>query len=234
MSHWIAARLEKALVLTGPFLFFKTRIIFFFPAVLFLTITFSEIFLPPPSVMAIESSKSQIDFLSEYIALHSRTPMNSIIRARISRSLLGESGEQNVPIYLAVAVVQQESGFDPDALNATSQDYGLFQVHFPFWRRYFARKKEGKLLPLHPEELFQIPVNVHVGMMILKHDLDLEKNDLAKGIGLYSGRKGEARSVYLDRIYKNEIAFLVFMSLKERSRRSVKSAGPVQPPLEIP
>ncbi|MHB1285776.1 MAG: transglycosylase SLT domain-containing protein [Leptospirales bacterium] len=233
MSHLIPTRLEKALTLTGPFLFFRLRIILFL-ALLFFSSIFSEYIFPPASVMAQESSKSQINFLADYIALHSRTPMSSSIRSRISWSLLGESRRQNVPIYLAVAVVQQESGFDPDALNASSQDYGLFQVHFPFWRRYFARKKDGKLHPLHPEELFQIPVNVHVGMMILKHDLDLEKNDLAKGIGLYSGRKGEARSVYLDRIYKNEIAFLVFMSLKERSQRSVESVGPGEPLGEIP
>lgn len=227
MRHLIATLREKALIRMGPFPFFRAGVSLRSAVLSFFIICFLS-FSRLSSALAIEAPGETLKFLSDYISLHAKTHMAASVRSSISRNLLLESRRQRVPLYLAVAIVQQESGFDPHALNSPSQDYGLFQVHFPFWRRYFARHEPGGYRPLQPEDLFQIPVNVRVGLMILKHDLTLERDDAARGVGLYSGRKGESRALYVERVFRNEVSFLVFLSLREREARSVESLSPGQ------
>lgn len=206
---------EKAPSKSGPFSFLMLRVALFFS--LFCILLFSSGTLSHPfRASASEVSEQEIDFLSGYIALHAKTHLSPLVRRQIARSLLKESRRQHVDLYLAIGVVEQESGFDPRALNSASQDYGLFQVHFAFWRRYFARRVPGGLNPLQPNELFLIPVNVRVGLMILKHDLKIEKNDTVRGLGLYSGRKGSERETYVERVLQNEISFFAFHSSCER------------------
>ncbi|MHB1604994.1 MAG: transglycosylase SLT domain-containing protein [Leptospirales bacterium] len=210
-----AAEKEKAPSRSGPFPFSAFSIAFHCFNMFFLTV-FSGLFFHPSVAMATEDSGQEIAFLSGYIALHSRIHLSQELRSKIAKTLLEESHRQHVALYLAVGIVQQESGFDPKALNAASKDYGLFQVHFSFWRRYFARQESGGLHPIQANELFQIPVNVRVGMMILRHDLTIEGNDVVRGIGLYSGRKGFERATYVERVFRNEVSFLLFHSLQER------------------
>jgi soluble lytic murein transglycosylase-like protein len=124
--------------------------------------------------------------------------------------LLLESRRENIPPAVALAIVEQESSFNPEALNRQTDDYGLFQVHFPFWKRYFARRSSGTLVPLRPEELFEMNVNIRVGLLILRHDIDLEGGNIARGIGRYSGRKGEKKMNYEQQVVANEVRFLAY------------------------
>jgi hypothetical protein len=151
-----------------------------------------------------------VSVVSRYIALHAIRPLPANLCQEMARRLLLESRRENVPPYVALAVAEQESSFNPQALNRQTDDYGLFQVHFPFWKRYFARKSSGTLVPLKPEELFDMDVNIRVGLLILRHDIDLEKGNIARGVGLYSGRKGEKRMIYEQQVVANEVRFLSY------------------------
>ena len=151
-----------------------------------------------------------VSVVSRYIALHAIRPLPANLCQEMARRLLLESRRENVPPYVALAVAEQESSFNPQALNRQTDDYGLFQVHFPFWKRYFARKSSGTLVPLKPEELFDMDVNIRVGLLILRHDIDVEKGNIARGVGLYSGRKGEKRMIYEQQVVANEVRFLSY------------------------
>jgi soluble lytic murein transglycosylase-like protein len=165
-----------------------------------------------PSQEAAFASDLRSFLLSEYIDKNAPSGVSSFERWEMARRIVIESDREGIPVYLAVAVAQQESGFDPRALNRASRDYGLYQIHFAFWKRYFARKGPEGLTPLRPDDLMSIPVNVRVGLMILGHDYELERGNLARTIGLYSGRKGPERDAYVDRVLKNEVKFLSFLS----------------------
>ena len=158
-----------------------------------------------------------VSVVSRYIALHAIRPLPANLCQEMARRLLLESRRENVPPYVALAVAEQESSFNPQALNRQTDDYGLFQVHFPFWKRYFARKSSGTLVPLKPEELFDMDVNIRVGLLILRHDIDLEKGNIARGVGLYSGRKGEKRMIYEQQVVANEVRFLSYWMSQRQS-----------------
>ncbi|MHB1927586.1 MAG: lytic transglycosylase domain-containing protein [Leptospirillum sp.] len=152
----------------------------------------------------------KVRMLSRYISLHSTRQLSPELCGEIARHILLESRREGIPPYVAVAIAQEESGFDPRALNRKTEDYGLFQVHFPFWKRYFARQASGSLIPIRREDLFGIAVNVRVGMMILRHDIDLERGDYARGIGRYSGRRGVGKLVYEQKVVANEVSFVSY------------------------
>lgn len=153
----------------------------------------------------------KVKMISRYISLHSNRRLSPQLCGEIARYILLESRRERIPPYVAVAIAQEESGFNPRALNRKTEDYGLFQVHFPFWKRYFARQTSGSLIPIRREDLFGIAVNVRVGMMILRHDIDLERGDYARGIGRYSGRKGVAKLVYEQKVVANEVSFISYV-----------------------
>ncbi|OOH73693.1 hypothetical protein BOX24_03470 [Leptospirillum ferriphilum] len=157
-----------------------------------------------------EGKMPDVSIVSRYIALHAALPLPASLCRKIARRLLFESRREHIPPYVALAIAEQESSFNPQAFNSKTEDYGLFQVHFPFWKRYFARKSSGALVPLKPEELFNLGINIRVGLLILRHDIDLEKGDIARGIGRYSGRKGEKRMVYEQQVVAREVRFLAY------------------------
>jgi soluble lytic murein transglycosylase-like protein len=168
------------------------------------------LFLPTGGQAAGSDRRSLL--LSKYIEKNALPGVSPYERWEMARRIVIESDRAGIPLYLAVAIAQQESGFNPRALNRDSRDYGLYQIHFAFWKSYFARREPGGLKPLSKEDLLSIPVNVRVGLLILGHDYDLERGNLVRTIGLYCGRKGEERDIYVGHVLKNGFAFLSFMS----------------------
>ena len=185
---------------------------FYSASVLFLMI--SLLFLAPGLTAPLWADHlpdaGKVRMISRYISLHSTRQLSPQLCEEIARHILLESRREGIPPYVAVAIAQEESGFDPRALNRKTEDYGLFQVHFPFWKRYFARQTSGSLIPIRREDLFGIAVNVRVGVMILRHDIDLERGDYARGIGRYSGRKGVEKLVYEQKVVANEVSFVSY------------------------
>lgn len=166
---------------------------------------------PPPD-------PQKLGILARYISLHSTRQLTPALCQKIARHILQESRRERVPLSVAVAIAQEESGFNPLALNRKTEDYGLFQVHFPFWKRYFARRISGSLIPLRREDLFGIAVNVRVGILILRHDINLERGDYARGIGRYSGRKGAGKLLYEQKVVANEVSFVAYTIAQANGR----------------
>jgi soluble lytic murein transglycosylase-like protein len=107
-----------------------------------------------------------------------------------------------------VALAQQESSFNPQAINESTGDYGLFQVHYPFWRMFF-RKRVGKILSrLRPEDLLDASVNARVASMILSYDMKLSGGDMVEMLGRYSGRTGTEHKKYVSAILSHSMEFV--------------------------
>lgn len=111
--------------------------------------------------------------VARYIKGHSRPALSFLVSWKIGKLLVRSSRESSLPLYLLVALAQQESSFNPQAINESTGDYGLFEVHYPFWRMFF-RKRVGKILSrLRPEDLLDASVNARVASMILSYDMKL-------------------------------------------------------------
>lgn len=147
------------------------------------------------------------EVLSHYIFDHNRVHLSRNQAWDISRQILRQSALLGVPVDLGVAIMQRESSFNPYAINQHSGDYGLFQIHYSFWKKHFARKKGSRLWALSFKDLYLINVNVRVGMMIIRHDLVLAHGSVSGMIGFYSGRKGVERDQYILSVLSNESSF---------------------------
>ena len=75
-----------------------------------------------------------------YVEQFSRPTEPFPVALAIGRALIRASRQSGLPLYLLVAVAQEESSFNPGAVNRGSQDYGLFQIHYPFWQKFFRRR----------------------------------------------------------------------------------------------
>jgi hypothetical protein len=156
-------------------------------------------------------------FAARYIQAHSRPPLSSYSAWRIERALVRSSRETNLPLYLLVAIAQQESSFNVLAINPASRDYGLFQVHYPFWKMFFRKRVGQELAALRPEDLLKVSINARVATMILSYDLKLSHGDLVEMLGRYSGRSGEAHKKYVADILSHSMEFVKY-SKGEASR----------------
>ncbi len=150
-----------------------------------------------------------------YIVQASRPHQPFPVALKIGRSLLWASSRTGLPLYLLVALAQEESSFNPSALNPGSEDYGLFQVHYPFWEKYF-RKKDGRnLRRIRREDLMEISVNTRMAMDIVSYDLKLSRGDVVEMLGRYSGRTGEAQRRYVQQVLRYSLEFKHFESQNE-------------------
>lgn len=128
----------------------------------------------------------------------------------MARFLVRGAKESGLPLYLLVAVAQRESSFNPLAVNRASRDYGLFQVHYPFWKRFFRKRVDGTLRRVGVEDLMRVPVNVRVGSMILAYDLRLSGGDMVEMLGRYSGRTGRSHERYVAGVLESSMEFVRF------------------------
>jgi len=179
--------------------FFGGLLFFFF------LLMFSSAFVPltfPEDLL-----DSDTDILTSYILNHNRVHLSHRQAGKISRDIVRESALLGVPVDLGVAIMERESSFNPIAMNRLSGDYGLFQIHYSFWKKHFARKKGSRLWALSFRDLYQIDVNIRVGMMIIRHDLVLSHGSVSGMIGFYSGRKGHERDRYVMSVLANEARF---------------------------
>lgn len=88
---------------------------------------------------------------------------------------------------LVLAVIDVESNFDRFALSYAGAR-GMMQI-MPFWLKEIGRPDDN---------LFDVPTNLRFGCTILRHYIDREKGDLAKGLARYNGSVG--RRVYSDKV----------------------------------
>ena len=146
--------------------------------------------------------------VAQYIATHSHPPQPLPVSFRIARALMAASRRTHLPLYLLVAVAQQESSFNPGAVNLESGDYGLFQVHYRFWRSRLAKRSPQGLRAIRRSDLLGIDVNVRAASLILVHDLRLAGGDPVGMLGRFSGRVGRAHRQYVEGVLAKGMGFL--------------------------
>lgn len=159
---------------------------------------------------AAQNLLSEEEILSSYILTCNRVHLTLDQSMSISREVLRQSALWGVPVDLGVAIMEMESSFNPEAINPRTGDYGLFQVHYDFWKKHFIRKLGNRSWPLTLEDLYQIDVNIRIGMMIIHHDLILAEGSMTRMIGLYSGRRGDSQRQYVAGVMKNEARFIKY------------------------
>lgn len=98
-----------------------------------------------------------------------------------------EARRANLHPELVLAVIDIESNFDRYAISYAGAR-GLMQI-MPFWLKEIGRPDDN---------LFDVPTNLRFGCTILRHYIDREKGDLAKGLARYNGSVG--RRVYSDKV----------------------------------
>lgn len=80
---------------------------------------------------------------------------------------------------LVLALIEVESGFNRFALSSVGAS-GLMQV-MPFWK---------ELIGSQNDSLFEPQTNLRYGCIILRHYLDMERNNLVRGLARYNGSLG--------------------------------------------
>jgi soluble lytic murein transglycosylase-like protein len=80
---------------------------------------------------------------------------------------------------LVLSLIEVESGFNRFALSHMGAS-GLMQV-MPFWK---------DLIGSPQDSLFEVHTNLRYGCIILRHYLDIENNNLTRGLARYNGSLG--------------------------------------------
>lgn len=132
--------------------------------------------------MTINSFKDVTHAIS-WIGQQSNQLRNKIPDNRKRRELLRmihyEATRYQLDTDLVLALIEVESGFNRFALSHVGAS-GLMQV-MPFWK---------ELIGSDNDSLFDIQTNLRYGCIILRHYLDVEKNNVQRGLARYNGSLG--------------------------------------------
>jgi len=145
-----------------------------------------------------------------YVERFSRPAEPFPVALSIGHALIRASRQSGLPLYLLVAVAQEESSFNPGAVNKGSQDYGLFQIHYPFWQKFFRRREGQDYRGVRRKDLMEVDVNARMAADILSYDLRLSGGDVVEMLGRYSGRTGVAHETYVRHILRYSLEFKQF------------------------
>lgn len=108
----------------------------------------------------------------------------------IAVNTLKVANEEKIPIGLLVAVMDQESGFNPTVVSSSGAR-GLMQV-MPFWAKKFDFIK-------NIAQLHDIYTGIKAGARILRYALDKSGGSIRKALSLY---KGPNHNDYVNHVIK--------------------------------
>ena len=100
-------------------------------------------------------------------------------RRELLRMIHYEATRYQLDPDLVLALIEVESGFNRFALSYVGAS-GLMQV-MPFWK---------ELIGSEGDSLFDVQTNLRYGCIILRHYLDLENNNISRGLARYNGSLG--------------------------------------------
>ena len=100
-------------------------------------------------------------------------------RREMLRMIHYEATRYQLDPDLVLALIEVESGFNRFALSNVGAS-GLMQV-MPFWKGLIGQENDS---------LFEAQTNLRYGCIILRHYLDIEKNNLERGLARYNGSLG--------------------------------------------
>ena len=132
------------------------------------------------SISSFQSATQAVDWLS-YQSRNLQTKLpNEALRRDWLRLVHYESTRFDLDPDLVLALIEIESGFNRFAVSQVGAS-GLMQV-MPFWK---------DLIGNSGDSLFDVRTNLRYGCIILRHYLDTERNDLARGLARYNGSLGD-------------------------------------------
>lgn len=132
-----------------------------------------------------------------------RRELNYLERKDLLESIYYEALRANLSPDLVLALIEVESNFKKYAISTVGAR-GFMQV-MPFWT---------KALKAPNANLFHLRTNLRFGCTILKHYLDLEKNNLFMALGRYNGSRG-----------KSEYPNLIFAAFNRQKNATLKAAS---------
>lgn len=100
-------------------------------------------------------------------------------RRELLRMVHYEATRYQLDPDLVLALIEVESGFNRFALSNVGAS-GLMQV-MPFWKALIGQNNDS---------LFEAQTNLRYGCIILRHYLDIENNNLVRGLARYNGSLG--------------------------------------------
>jgi soluble lytic murein transglycosylase-like protein len=100
-------------------------------------------------------------------------------RRELLRMIHYEATRYQLDPDLVLALIEVESGFNRFALSPVGAS-GLMQV-MPFWKELIGSEKDS---------LFDVQTNLRYGCIILRHYLDIEKNNVERALARYNGSLG--------------------------------------------
>jgi len=132
-------------------------------------------------ISSFQSSAQAVDWLAyQSKNLQQKLP-NESIRRNWLRLVHYEATRFNLDPDLVLALIEIESGFNRFALSQVGAS-GLMQV-MPFWKG---------LIGQDGDSLFDVHTNLRYGCIILKHYLETENYDVARGLARYNGSLGDS------------------------------------------
>ena len=125
-------------------------------------------------------------------------------------SMADEAAQKtNLDVKLILAVIAQESSFDPTAKSQVGAE-GLMQV----WRKWHHEKYAGINIATPPQ-------NVIIGSSILREYLDTEKGDVVEALQRYNGNKKDATKNYASNVltYQSEFERVNYQTEPQKPKR---------------
>lgn len=141
---------------------------------------------PPEPVFA--DTESKLKYLRWKVEMNSRlvarkSDLKTLQhRDEFLQTLWYDCKRARLDVALVLGLIQVESNFRQFAVSSVGAR-GYMQV-MPFWTRSIGDGDANKL--------FQMKVNLRFGCVILRHYLDLEREDQFMALGRYNGSRGKA------------------------------------------
>lgn len=150
------------------------------------------------TISSFKSPMHAIEWISyQSKLLRKRIPSDNA-RVELLRMVHYESVRNQLDPDLVLALIEVESGFNRFAISHVGAS-GLMQV-MPFWKDLIGHSSDS---------LFDMQTNLRYGCIILRHYLDMEKNNLSAGLARYNGSYGQdVYSSAVLNIWQNKYRFV--------------------------
>lgn len=109
--------------------------------------------------------------------------MNTLIRKCI---------EKDIPVNIALSLIQMESNFDPNAISWTG-DHGLFQFNLRIWKN---------ALEIDESKLYDPEYNIEIGLTILKKCYE-QGGNWGLAVGIYNRGRNHMESKHPEKLAKS-------------------------------
>ncbi len=138
---------------------------------------------PPVPVFADDAQKRQYEqWLSRAEQRLAKRPLDPMVRRELLQTVWYEAKRARLDPTMVLGLIEVESGFRQHAISSAGAR-GLMQV-MPFWARLIGHGDASVL--------FHRQANIRFGCVILRHYMDIERDNVFMALGRYNGSRGRA------------------------------------------